>query len=439
MVENPHQSDIVDEGFDELRGSHVPEGPSIQALEQTLQAVHQAQRKSNRVSLIERIKNMNKLIKYPVAAAIALAAIAGGAYLLWDRSAGIAFADVRQQIEQAQTMTMTATVEMKVLSKPMVMKMYFKSPGLMRQEITMEGNPATAPGTTQPTTAPTAQKAICIFDIANQRGITLIPDQKRATVMELKDLPADVLAGAKEQNFLEELKKAMAGEHEDLGEKTIDGRKVKGYRCKSTSAMKMAMDIWGDAASGKPVLVEQTLPEGMGKVTMMDFVINPKFDDSLFDTRPPEGYKVETQSFNFNVPEEDLIKGVGLFAKYCGGVFPEVLMPTPELVEQLKKAKIKMSKEESQEFGVLASKIMAFRIATMSGGGEFAYAGRGVKLGDKATPILWYKAKDAEAYRVIYGDLHAEDAETAPKPPASRPAPSAGSGQTPSGASTQPR
>jgi hypothetical protein len=335
-------------------------------------------------------------------------------------------------------MTMTANVEMKVFPKLIVQKkMYFKAPGLMRQEITMEGNPPTAPGATQPTTAPTVQKVISIFDIPNKRGISLIPAQRMAMVVEFKNVPADVLAGAKEQNFLEELKKAVAGEHEDLGEKTIDGRKVKGYRCKSTSAMKMAMDIWVDAGSGKPVLVEQTLPEGMGKATMTDFVINPKLDDSLFDTRPPEGYKAEKQSLDFNVREEDLIKGLGLFAKSCGGVFPKVLMPTPDLIEQLKK--VMRSKEESREFGVLASKIMAFRVATMSGGGEFVYAGEGVKLGDKTTPILWYKAKDAKVYRVIYGDLHAEDVETAPNPPASPPAPSAGSGQTPSGASTQPR
>jgi hypothetical protein len=98
-----------------------------------------------------------------------------------------------------------------------------------------------------------------------------------------------------------------------------------------------------------------------------------------------------------------------------------------------------MSKEETQEFGILVSKIMAFRVSTTNAGGEFVYAGEGVKLGDKTTPVLWYKAKDAKTYRVIYGDLHVEDAETAPKPPAGPPAPSAGSGQTPSGASTQPR
>jgi hypothetical protein len=33
------------------------------------------------------------------------------------------------------------------------------------------------------------------------------------------------------------------------------------------------------------------------------------------------------------------------------------------------------------------------------------YAGKGVKLGDAETPIFWYRPKDSETYRVIYGDL----------------------------------
>jgi len=348
---------------------------------------------------------MNKSIKYPIAAAVALAVFAGGAYLLLGRSAGIAFADVRQQIEQAQTVTLTATAEMKGMDKPVIAKMYFKSPGLTREEITAERNAATA-----------ADKVISIFDIPNQKGVSLVPGQRKALVYEFKDVPADVLARAKQKDLLDELKKAVAGEHEELGERTIDGQKAKGYRCKN--AMKMTMDIWVNPSTGEPILVEQALPEGMGKVTMTDFVLNPDLADSLFDTRVPEGYEVESQTIDFNVQEDDLIKGLSLLVKYCGGVFPKSLMPTPELIEQLKKAKI--PQEESKEFGAHLSKMMAFQLRTMQGG-EFVYAGDGVKLGDNTTPILWYKAKDAETYRVIYGDLHAEDAETAPERSASQP------------------
>lgn len=427
MVEEHRQSDIVDEAFDALRESQPPDGPNLQALEQTLQAVHQARRISTRISLIERIRNMNKLIKYPIAAAIALAMFAGGAYVLLGRNATIAFADVREQIAKAKTMTLTANVEMTGSTMPMPMKMkmkmkmYFKAPGLMRQEMTMAVK--SAPGKTQPATAPATQTTISIFDITTKKGISLIPSQKKALVHEFKNMPPEAFANTKEQNILERLKKAVAGEHEDLGEKTIDGRKLKGYRCKDPSmGDKATMDIWVDAASGKPILVEQDLPDNMGKVTMTDFVINPKLDDSLFDTKVPEGYTVQKQSVDFETTEEDLVKGLGLFAKYCGGVFPKVLMHTPEVIEQFEKANIKMSKEEILEFAMLLSKLRAFRVATMSAGREFVYAGEGVKLGDKATPILWYKAKDAKVYRVIYGDLHVEDAEKAPQPPATQPA-----------------
>ena len=420
MVENQRQSDIVDEAFDALRRSQTHEGPSSQAMEQTLQAVRQARLKSNRISLVERIKNMNKLTKYPIAAAIVLAVLAGAAYLFVSHSAGVAFADVKQQIEQAQTMTLTATVDMKGLPKPMVWKMYFKSPGLMRQEITLEEPPATAPAATQPMTAMRTQKVISIVDVdmPKMKGITLIPAQKKAMVTEY-NIPPEMLAQAAErQNLLEVLKKAVAGEHEDLGAKTIAGRKVKGYRCGKPPVT--TMDIWVDASTGDPVQVDQTLPNDTGTIIMTDFVVNPKLDDSLFDMSVPEGYAVEKQSFDFMATEEDLIKGVGLFGKYRAGVFPKALMLTPELFEELKK--VKMSEAQTKEFTMLMGKVMAFQITTMNAGGEFVYAGEGVKLGDKATPVLWYKAKDAKAYRVIYGDLHAEDAETAPKPPASQPA-----------------
>jgi outer membrane lipoprotein-sorting protein len=412
MNEEQRRQDIVDEAFQALRRTQSPEGPDSQALEQTLRAVHQAQQKPPRVSLVERIRNVDKLIKYPVAAAVTLAVLAGAAYLLLGPHAGVAFADVRQQIEQTQTMTMMATAEMNVMETPMTMKMkmYFKSPGLMRQEMTMEVGAAPAAGTTEKATAPAAQAVVNIIDFSSQKGISLVPSQKKALVFEFKNVPAEALAKVKEQDFLEKLKKAVAGEHEELGEKTIDGRKAKGYRCKIEASS--TMDIWVDASSGNPIQIEQELPDKMGKVTMTDFVVNPKLDDALFDTAVPEGYAVEKQTLDFNTTEEDVIKGLGLLAKYCGGAFPKALMPTPELIKQLDQAKL--SPEEGKAFGMCLTKLMSFRV-TMMQSGEFVWAGDGVKLGDKATPIVWYKPKTAKKYRVIYGDLHAEDAETAPK------------------------
>jgi len=417
MVEREQQPDIVDEAFETLRQSQVPQGPSLQALEQTLQAVHQAQRKSERISLFERIRNMNKFIKYPVAAAIVLAVFAGGAYLLISRGAGVAFADVKQQIDGAQTMTMTLTTEMKALPKPITTKMFFKCPGHMRQEITAEVPPGKQPDANGPAARPQTQTTICIFDMQKMQALILDPNTKTAGVIEYKNLPKNAME-AWHQDFLAQLKQAVAGKHEDLGEKTIAGEKVKGYRC--LGGRMIGMDIWVDASTGVPVQIDASPPNDMGTVTMTDFVINPKLDDSLFSLAVPEGYKVEKQSCDFHVTEEGLIKGLRVLATACGGAFPKTLILTPDLVEKLDKAKA--SKEEGQEIGKAFVNIMAFQVTTMNTGGEFVYAGEGVKLGDKDTPVLWYKAKDAKTYRVIYGDLHIENAEKAPPRPATQPA-----------------
>jgi outer membrane lipoprotein-sorting protein len=447
MVDEKRQSDIVAEAFESMRLTPPAQGPSLQALEQTLQAMRQAQLKPRRVwlttliALNERIKNMNKLIKYPIAAAFTLVVLAGAAYLLLGSHTGIAFADIRQQIEQTQTMTATATAEVKTADKlvKMKMKMYFKSPGLMRQEQEMEPmlppNATTPHGATRPATSPAVQM-ITIMDMNNQNGIALMPATKQAVTMDFKNVPPETLVKMKQQNFLDGLKKALAEEHEELGEQKIDGRLAKGYRC-HPHEMLQTMEIWVDAETGNPLLVEQTVPDTMGlgkiKVTMTDFVMNPMLDDSLFDTNIPEGYStLMNQSVDFNVKEEDLIQWLRMLADMSEGVFPKgILAPSPKTRNhantQASQTKPQTPEDEKAAMQETMAKMQPMQKAFMfqmkfMQGGEFVYAGEGIKLGDKATPILWYKAKDAKVYRVIYGDLHVEDADVAPQKPASQPA-----------------
>jgi len=49
--------------------------------------------------------------------------------------------------------------------------------------------------------------------------------------------------------------------------------------------------------------------------------------------------------------------------------------------------------------------------------GGYTYAGKGVSLGEAKTPILWFKAKDAENYTVIYGDMQIKQEEQSPSKP----------------------
>ena len=429
MTDQRHNDpDILESGVRELRQQGESQGPNSQALARTRDAmrVAAADQKAPGLGLVERIRLMTRarrpLLITGTAAAAFLIVVSAWMLLAPSGGASIAFADVRQQIEDAKTMTMNVTVELKGMPAPMKMKMYFKSPGLMRQEIetTISYPHATTQGATS---APVKEEGINIIDYANHKMLGLIPHRKLAITYEMKNFPAEAIKQAEGQNHLEKLKTAMAGQHEDLGEKTIDGVKAKGYRCKSeVSKQSFDMDIWVDATSGKPVLVEQTLPEsvGGGKITMKDFELNPRLDDSLFDTKVPEGYTVQKQFVDFNVTEEDLTKSLGRLAKYCGGVFPKSITPSVDLIKKLEKTTAKLSTEEKQAMGKTFQKLMMFQVIAV-GKGEFVYVGEGVKVGDKVTPILWYKAKDAKAYRVIYGDLHVEESAKAPKAPATQP------------------
>jgi hypothetical protein len=66
-----------------------------------------------------------------------------------------------------------------------------------------------------------------------------------------------------------------------------------------------------------------------------------------------------------------------------------------------------LSEKEQGELGTKLAKHLLF-IRFFKGEGKWRYAGKGVRLGDANKAIFWYKPKDSQTYRVIYGDLHAE-------------------------------
>lgn len=49
--------------------------------------------------------------------------------------------------------------------------------------------------------------------------------------------------------------------------------------------------------------------------------------------------------------------------------------------------------------------------------GGITYAGKGIKIGDKQTPVLWFKERGKDAYTVLYGDLQVKQEAEAPAKP----------------------
>ena len=133
------------------------------------------------------------------------------------------------------------------------------------------------------------------------------------------------------------------------------------------------------------------------------------------ETTAPEGYTVQkvTKS-RVNPREEDLTEGLRAVAEFLGGEFPEVL-ETYELRQTIRAHddlnELSSSEEDMKllfeqvrwAWNYIALLRDFYRIRTVR------YLGGGVRLGDAASPVLWWQFNGTEKYRVVYGDLNVQD------------------------------
>jgi hypothetical protein len=137
----------------------------------------------------------------------------------------------------------------------------------------------------------------------------------------------------------------------------------------------------------------------------------------------PSGYKQQQVQLDlFGSTEADFIEGLRLRAEMFGeGRFPDTLAfedylkQVPDIIKRVER--LNLSTEQNAELEKTMGAHLLF-LRFFKGEGKWYYRGKGVKLGDAATPIFWYRPKSSETYRVIYGDLHVADAarENLPEP-----------------------
>lgn len=403
MNRHPHDNtDVLDHATDALRGAPVPPGPPAEVLA-TVSALDG--RVQPTVQFKTRSFPMRRILS--IAAAVLLfVGVAAVAYHLFGGSATVAFAEVRQQIEQAQTMKchIGMDITMPQAPGPIDVVWYHKSPGQMRQEATI---------------AKTGEKAITTFDFQSGRALTLAPATKQAMVIDMGQFPQAIRD--KQVDFVAEMKKMVQGDAEELGFKEIDGQRVKGFRVAKNSQV---IDIWVNPKTGTPVAMEMTMP-GLGAMRMDGFVFGEEMDDALFSVVPPPGYQVTNLQMPMGNPsEEDLVAGLKFLTELNDNTFPELLTPTPQIIQKLKeresqnKAKDKglSEQEQVQKAMEIATPLVRMNIYVQMVK-DLHYVGAGVKLGDAGRIICRYKPPGKETYRVIYGDLRVADAPTEPQSP----------------------
>jgi outer membrane lipoprotein-sorting protein len=410
---------------------------------ETVAHVTEGIRKADVIPLIvlKRTQTMKRIAKFAVAATILVAL---GILVSWmtigGGSTSIAFAQVAAALDNLRTATYDCTMEMKGpmdgKTQTTNMKCFFLAPSRERIEMSMSTASAKDKGS-----------GIMILDHQAMKGITLAPEQKLATTIDLSKIkkpagPSNPFEMVRQ--LVREGSSSPAEKVESLGKKEIDGRVAIGFRTHSNMADQA---FWADPQTARLVRVEVEFPGGSGHGVMNNFRYDMELDPSLFSLEPPAGYTVNNMEAAMPV-EDDLINILRLIAEHNDGTFPaaigmsskefqqaiqaasisetQKLLKEPETAKLLRDLQAQYGKDKDGFMKAWMKAQMPFTqkltqkhmqgmmfYNLLSSQNDSHYVGGGVKLGTPDRPIFWYKPTGADKYRVIYADLSVKEAAPA--------------------------
>jgi len=381
-----------------MRNAAIPDGPSPRLLADTLLALREAEHQTSK-NIFTRILTMKPLTK--IAASILLAFGLSLLAFVMLRPNSVVWADVVDKVAGAKALAFTAATQIPGTTKPMRMKFLMTSDGLSRIELPDD-------------------EGVTIMNAKTGETLTLNTKSRLATLLKMRNkaqgvVPADPIEAFKQ------LKDKGA---KDLGEKEIDGRKVKGFSSSNGSA---DYEVWADKATGDPVRIDWVVPAYGGKTTtvMTDFSVNPQVDPKLFDTTVPPGYKLNelpaavTQSLADSKGEDHVVAALKGYAERTGGKFPKTLEDWSAFVTRIDTKKAKPDPDDIS-FMAHVGAIAGWAFTLPKDG--WAYLGENVKFGEKDKIVFWYQDPKTKGYRAIYGDLSVKDVSEADVPrPAAKP------------------
>ena len=322
-------------------------------------------------------------------AAVILVSVVAGIYFLGIPTESVVWADVVRPILTARTVVFNLEGE----NMPTTRVMNMGTQRVRLEVLSADGKSV----------------QVIVIDYDASRMLTLIPNQKKAIVIDLKDIPE------KPENVLEELRNVVTEIQNDpdvsvepLGEKEIDGRIVKGFRARNPDG---EITVWADPETALPIRMEQQWRQLQFVYT--DFQFDIEMDESLFSMEIPEGYS-ELPSGELGIAsstEKDLVESLRIWAEIIlDDAFPEDFS-TQVYVDDVKKNRKKFAKLTQEQKMELAMKFGpgAMFYNLLKAENDWHYVGKNVKLGDAESPVCWYRPEGSETYRVIYGDLSVKD------------------------------
>jgi outer membrane lipoprotein-sorting protein len=384
--DNPN--DRLERSLSAMRNAPIPDGPSQQLIADTLAALDKDA--GDRLNLnIQRKNNMRIITR--LAASLILAFGVAALIFFASRTSSVALADIVRKVRDARTLTFNATASYAPAQAPQRFKFLMNNSGQTRIEMSNGG--------------------VNIMDTRAGRSLNLQPAQKLAFIVELGKQD-----GHGPTDFLEDFKKLDVKKAKDLGEKELDGRKVKGF---VSSEQGPPMTVWADVKTGDPVRIEIELPL-MGKTSTMvmsDFVFNAPLDEALFSLEPPEGYRVERSDLSKMLAaaknasgEDHVIAILRAYAQLGDGTFPPKIDDWSAFVKLIgNKAERTTTKPTEKEMELMGHVGALTPFIMTLPKDEWAYLGEGVKLGEKERIVFWYLDGKTNKYRAVYGDLSAKE------------------------------
>lgn len=150
-----------------------------------------------------------------------------------------------------------------------------------------------------------------------------------------------------------------------------------------------------------PLDLEMTLLQGNVETLVTDFVFDAKLGEATFSFEPPAGYTVARGSIDTrNASPQDVAEALRVWVGARGGTFPDSLTLNAYGKDgsAIEKA---LPQKEVFEYGQRISRLFIL----LQSNAAVRYEGRGVRLGQKDTPVFWYRPKGSKGMAVIYADL----------------------------------
>jgi hypothetical protein len=344
---------------------------------------------------------------------------------------GTAFAQIAGQIEKAQTITWKTTFYNHVTSKDgqrmwltsETREMAYRAPGLYREIY----HPGFFGGVEHTT----------ITDTVNLRSLSLVPQERRATLQELAVTPFS--SRGPFTGMLEHMNKP---DLEWVGKRTTPKGEVNIFRRafkRKSDDKDWSYDFWIDTSTKQLVAVQvpgadiydpETDPARLNTwekdwstgtsacCVQYDIDFGAELDDSLFSLVPPSDYTLQTEQWA-QVTEKEMVDYLGVMADYNDKTFPDepYSIDSPRFNETDRKAKEDRTPAEQRLLDTVYHYMRAGLNSMPTGHfiedhtieGTFRYLGKGVRLGDADRIVCWYKLKDTGVYRAVYGDLSVRD------------------------------